>query len=342
MKKKITWEKIILNLKNPFTVSYGSSTTRPAFWVRLENDEGWGEGTIPFYYGIDFKTMTDFWDAMGNRSDPFPEEMEEIPAWIGEEAPRPAQAGLDIAFFDRIGKNNHLPVWKILNVPEPKPMTTCFTISLDSPEKMAEMALQIPDYPFIKIKLGNPGQEDIEEARIAAVRNARPDAKIRVDANAGWKTSDAIKLVKRIEKYNLELIEQPTPKEDIIGMGMVQRETEIPVVADESVQTLEDVEKLHAAGVKGINLKLMKCGGLYKGTKILKLAKSYGMKVMLGSMIETSIGIGAMSQLLGCADWIDLDSPLLISNNPFSGLEYTQNALLIPPSSKPGIGITIK
>ena len=341
MNKRLNWTELTLKLKNPFTVSYGSSTTRPAFWIRLENEEGWGEGTIPFYYGIDFKTMTDYWDKASLKQEPFPESVEAIPGWIDQSAPKPAQAALDIAFHDRLGKLQGKPLYELLGAPKPQPMITTYTISIDTPEEMARMAASIRDYPFLKIKLGAPGQEDVDEARLEAIRKVRPDARLRIDANAGWKAEDAIQLVKRLKKFDLELIEQPTAKDDIEGMGIVQAETDIPVVADESVQTIDDIDRLHATGVQGINLKLMKCGGLTNGTAMLKRARSYGMKVMLGCMVETSVGVGAMSHLMGLADWIDLDTPMLISNDPFVGLTYTENATLIPPAG-PGIGLKLK
>ncbi|NMB94399.1 MAG: dipeptide epimerase [Flexilinea flocculi] len=341
MNKRLTWTELTLNLKNPFTVSYGSSTTRTAYWIRLDNDEGWGEGTIPFYYGIDFKTMTDYWDRAAQKQEPFPESIEEIPQWIDKTAPSPAQTALDIAFYDRIGKQQHKPIYELLGVPKPQPMITSYTISIDTPEAMAAMADSIQNYPYIKIKLGAPGEEDLDEKRLKAIRAVRPDARLRIDANAGWKADDAIRLVKRLEKFNLELIEQPTAKKDFQGMGRVQSETAIPIVADESVQTIEDIDRLHAAGVQGINLKLMKCGGLTNGLLMLKRAKSYGMKVMLGCMVETSVGVGAMTHLMGLADWIDLDTPMLISNDPFRGLHYTDQAELIPPTGF-GIGLELK
>jgi len=341
MPKRLTWTELILNLKSPFTVSYGSSDTRTAYWIRLEEDSGWGEGTIPFYYGIDFKDMTDFWDRCALREDPFPETINAIHPWIGDDAPAPAIAALDIAFHDRIGKKTGKAIYELYDLPAPHPMTTSYTISIDTPENMAQMALRINRYPLIKIKLGSPGQEDLDEARIAAIRTVRPDAKLRLDANAGWKTDDAVKLVKRLEKYNIELIEQPTAKFDILGMGHVQAETPIPIVADESLQTLDDIEKLHRAGIQGINIKLMKCGGIAPAVKMIQKARSYGMKIMLGCMVETSIGVGAMASLIGLADWIDLDTPLLISNDPFSGLTYTEDATLIPPAG-PGLGLKLK
>lgn len=341
MMKRMQWERIELILRNPFTVSYGSSTTRTAFWLRLAGDEGWGEGTIPFYYGIDFQDMTDFWDDCARRNEPFPDKVEEIQRWIGTAAPSPAIAAVDIAFHDRIGKQQRMPLYRLYNLPVPEPKITSYTLSIDTPEAMAAMAEQVKAYPYIKIKLGAPGQEALDEERLRAIREVRPDAKIRLDANAGWRAEDAVSLIRRLEKFDLELIEQPTAKDDIEGMGVVQRATDLPIVADESVRTLEDIDRLHQAGVRGINVKLMKCGGVAPAITMIERARSYGMQVMLGCMVETSIGVGAMSQLMGTADWVDLDTPLLIANDPFSGLTYTENATVIAPTGF-GLGLHLK
>jgi L-alanine-DL-glutamate epimerase-like enolase superfamily enzyme len=213
-------------------------------------------------------------------------------------------------------------------------MATSFTIGIDEPDAMARMAREIADYPVIKLKLGSGD----DETRVRAVREARPDAKLRVDANAAWTTEQAIVNLRWLEKYDLELIEQPLPREQIEQMGEVQRHTSIPIVADESVQTLADVERLGAAGVRGINLKLMKVGGLTPALAILRRARELDMKIMLGCMIETSLGTTAMAHLAGAADWLDLDAPLLISNDPFDGVTYDRNARVHCPS-RPGIGV---
>lgn len=341
MMKRMQWERIELILKNPFTVSYGTSATRTAFWLRLAGDEGWGEGTIPFYYGIDFQDMTDFWDDCASRSEPFPDKVDEIQRWIGTAAPSPAIAAVDIAFHDRIGKQQGMPLYKLYNLPAPEPRVTSYTLSIDTPEAMAAMAEQVRACPYIKIKLGAPGQEALDEERLRSIRAVRPDAKIRLDANAGWRAEDAVSLIRRLEKFDLELIEQPTAKEDIEGMGEVQRTTDIPIVADESVRTLEDIDRIHQAGVRGVNLKLMKCGGIAPAIAMIERARSYGMQVMLGCMVETSVGVGAMSHLMGIADWVDLDTPLLIANDPFSGLTYTENATVIAPTGF-GLGLHLQ
>lgn len=340
--KNLKWIRHELVLKTPFTVSYGSSAIRTAFILRGA-DGSLGEGTIPFYYGVDFNEMTDAWDRAAPLA--FPISVDEISASIADafpnSLPSPAAAALDIVYHDHLARELGLPIHALYGLPAPKPMTTSYTISIDTPEKMAEMALKIRDYPYLKVKLGAPGQEDLDEERIRAIRKARPEAKLRIDANAGWDADGAIRLIHRLEKYDLELVEQPTAKDDFTGMGKVQKATGLPIVADESVRTLEDIERLAEADVRGINVKLMKSGGIAPVLAMIRRAKDLGMGVMLGSMVETSVGVAAMTQLMGFADWIDLDTPLLIANDPFDGLRYTGNALLIPPSGL-GLGLTIK
>jgi L-Ala-D/L-Glu epimerase len=329
----LSYEMLTLNLRNPFRLSYGVSDTRSAFWIRLQNDEGWGEGTIPPYYHIDNREMTAFWDQAACKTRPFPDDPSKISDWIGPGGPAPARCALELALYDRIARRQGVPLYQLLGLPQPKPQPTSFTIAIDTPEAMAKMALQIRDYPVIKVKLGS----DDDEARLAAIRAARPDAHLRVDANAGWTRDEAFRCVHAMEKYDLEMIEQPLVKNDFEGMGMVQAATKIPIVADESVLTLEDVERLAEAGVKGINLKLMKVGGLTPALQILHLAVEKGLRVMLGCMIETSIGTTAMAHLAGLADWYDLDAPILITNDPFDGIQYDQHAFFTVPD-RPGIG----
>jgi len=331
---RLTWEAITLQLRDPFRISYGVSETRQAFWLRLAHDEGWGEGTIPAYYGISDEALTAVWQQAAQRTDPFPDDPAEISAWIGPDGPAPARCALDLALHDRIGRRQNLPLHKLLNLPAPKSLATSFTLSIGSPESVAQKARQITQYPIIKVKLGS----DDDVAAIAAIREARPDAKIRVDANAAWSPAEAIHRIQALAPYDLEMVEQPTPKADISGMGAVQAAVDVPIVADESVQTLADVEALAAAGVQGINLKLMKVGGLAPGIRILKRAQELGLRVMLGCMIETSLGVTAMAHLSGFAEWLDLDAPLLIANDPFIGLQYNE-ANLIQIPSRPGIGV---
>lgn len=334
----LTWEKIVLKLRNPFRLSYGVSETREAFWLRLANDAGWGEGTIPPYYGVDQASMIAFWDAASQREDVLPEGIEQVEPWVGKEGPAPARCALELALYDRIGRLRNLPLWKLLDLPSPEPRPTSFTIAIDTPQAMAKMAREIADFPVIKVKLGGDAQD---EARLAAIRAARPDAKLRIDANAGWTIDQAREYVKRMSAYDLEMIEQPLDKHAQAEMGVLQSETEIPIVADESVQSLEDVERLAEAGVAGVNIKLMKAGGLTPALRMIRAARERGMRVMLGCMVETSLGTTAMAHLMGLAEWFDLDAPMLITNDPFSGITYSPGQLIQVPD-RPGIGAILQ
>ncbi len=331
--QRLSWEMQTLHLRNPFRLSYGVSDTRQAFWLRLEGDQGWGEGTIPPYYRVDPGAMIAKWQQAADSSLPFPDDPQDIPAWIGTDGPAPARAALDLALYDRIGRQQGTPLYALLGLPKPEPKQTAFTIAIDTPEGMANMAKKIADYPIIKVKLGS----DDDEARIRAIREARPDARLLVDANAGWSYAEAMRNIPALVRYNLELIEQPLPRENIEEMGRLQAACPTPIVADESVQSLEDVERLAAAGVQGINLKLMKLGGLTPAVEILKRAHELGLRIMLGCMIETSIGVTAMAHLMAYAEWLDLDPPILITNDPFEGVHYDEHAFVSLPD-RPGIG----
>jgi len=334
---RLTWEPITLQLRHPFRISYGASETRQAYWLRLAGDAGWGEGTIPSYYNISEAEMFAFWKDAAARTDPFPDNVSEIADWVGQDGPAPARCALDLALHDRIGRQRGLSLYRLLGLPQPSVRASAFTISIAAPEEMARMATQVMDYPIIKVKLGS----DDDVARIAAIREARPDAQLYVDANAGWSPEEAVQRVQELRPYQLALIEQPVPKDDIAGLGYVQAHTDVPIVADETVRTLADVEQLAAAGVCGVNLKLMKVGGLSPCLRLLKRARELGLRVMLGCMVETSLGVTAMAHLAGLADWLDLDAPLLVANDPFGGLSYDAQARIRLPE-RPGIGVVVR
>jgi L-Ala-D/L-Glu epimerase len=333
----LNWTPLTLKLRNPFRLSYGVSDTRQVFLIRLADDSGWGESAIPPYYGVDQNAMIACWEAAAQKQQPLPDDPEEIAGWVGLSGPAPARCALELALYDRIARERQLPLYALLGLPKPQPKPTSFTIAIDTPEEMARMATDIADYPILKIKLGSAG----DDARLAAIRAARPDARLRVDPNAGWSLEQALQRIPVLEKFDLEMIEQPLPRPEIAGLGEIQRRTSIPVVADESVQTLEDVERLAEAGVQGINLKLMKVGGLTPALRILKRAGELGLRVMLGCMIETSLGVTAMAHLSGMAEWLDLDAPILITNDPFEGVTYDKHAFIHVPD-RPGIGVNLR
>jgi len=329
---RLTWKAITLRLHTPFHLSYGVSETRQSFWLRLASNAGWGEAAIPPYYGIAEADMVAVWQAAAARTDPLPDNPAGIPAWVGAKGPAPARCALDLALHDRIGRQRGLPLYELLGLPRPLAAPTAFTISIAAPDEMARQAAAAATYPILKLKLGS----DDDAARVAAVRAARPDVRLFVDANAAWTAEEAVQRLEVLLDYDLEMVEQPVPRDDVEGLGHVQARINVPVVADESVRTLADVERLAAAGVQGINLKLMKVGGLSPCLRMLRRGRELGLRIMLGCMVETSIGVTAMAHLAGLADWIDLDAPLLVANDPFAGLSYDGAYIHLP--DRPGIG----
>ncbi len=182
-------------------------------------------------------------------------------------------------------------------------------------------------------------EEDIP--RLQAVRAARPDARLFADANAGWSLSQALEYLPYLEKAELEMLEQPLGVAEIEGLGEVQANTSIAIVADESLQKPEDLSHLAEAGVRGVNIKLMKVGGVGPALELIEQARKAGMKIMLGCMIETSIGLSAAAHLAGLADWLDLDASLLVANDPFKGMTFGEDAVIGLPEG-PGIGAHLR
>ncbi len=333
----ISWQAVTLKLRDPFGLSYGVSETREAFLLSLGHDEGWGEGTIPRYYGIPSEEMTSHWESVKRSGRPFPDDLSDIDEWVGSAGPAPARCALSLALHDRIGKRRGLPLWRLLDVPTPTPLKTSFTVGLDTPEEMARRARAASGFEILKIKLGS----DDDLPRFRAVRQARPDAVLYVDANSGWTRDQAVENVLTMEKEGLALVEQPVAKHDIAGMGFVQSHVQIPVVADESVQSAADVDALATEGVQAINVKLMKLGGLGPAVETIRRARDRGLRIMLGCMVETSLGVTAMAHLAGLAEWLDLDAPILIANDPFEGVVYDEAGGIRVPD-RPGIGARLR
>ena len=328
------WEKIELILRSPRKLANGTTETFQTYWMRLDGDEGWGEAAVPAYYKLDTDAMTGYWNRLLRTKRRPPESLEDVDTWVGSDGPAPARAAMDLACCDRIARKAGVPLHKLLGLPLPQVRPTSFTLASDTPEAMAQMASQLAAYPILKVKWGNG--DDL--ARLKAIHAARPDARIRVDANASWNRQKALEWLGQLEGLGLELLEQPLVKEDIGGLGWLQKQTSIPIIADESVQTEEEVKRLAASGVSGIKLKLIKLGGLIPALRILRLAQELGLRILLGSVMETSIGVSAVAHLSGAAEWLDLDSPLLLSNDPFKGVEYDEHANL-KLRELPGIGL---
>jgi L-alanine-DL-glutamate epimerase-like enolase superfamily enzyme len=242
-----------------------------------------------------------------------------------------AKAAIDMALHDHLGKLLGLPVYELLGLSRPDKAYTSFTIAIDTPETVKKKTEKAPGFSVYKVKVGVPGDEQM----VAAVREATK-AKIRVDANCGWKPKEAVEKIKSLYKYDIEFVEQPVERDDLEGLRYIRERVDIPIIADEGVMTSKDVAR-HYQAVDGINIKLAKCGGIREGLRMIHTARALGMKVMLGCMIETSVGISAAMQLSSLADYLDLDGHLLIQNDPFQGLGLEDGKLVL--SGEPGLGV---
>ncbi|MDD1633589.1 MAG: dipeptide epimerase, partial [Methylococcaceae bacterium] len=241
-------------------------------------------------------------------------------------------AALDMALWDWKGKKLGAPVHRLLGVPADRMAVTTFTIGLDTPEVMQKKVKEGEAYPSLKVKVGLPADEE----NVRAIR-AVTDKPIRVDANEGWQTpEEAVSRIRWLAAMGIEFVEQPMPASKNAAMKAVKAASPLPLVADESVLHPADIPSLVGL-FDGINVKLAKCGGITRACEMAAIGRALGFKLMLGCMIESSLGIAAGVAVAPLDDWLDLDGNLLISNDPFRGLAI-ENGRWKEPAG-PGLGV---
>jgi L-alanine-DL-glutamate epimerase-like enolase superfamily enzyme len=329
---------IDLKLTMPFRISRGVQDIASNAVVQIQYDEhiGYGEAAPDEYYGESVETVlaciSMFAGNLGN--DPFAIEdvMERLDKIIRFNPS--VKAAVDMAMYDIVGKILNVPLYKLLGLNPTRAAYTSFTIGLDTPMNMAKKALVARDYPILKVKLGNRHDLDI----IKAIRDVSP-AVIRVDANAAWTPKEAIRNISALVPHNIEFVEQPVAAQDIAGLKLIRDNVPLPIIADESCVTVEDIPRLVDA-VDGINIKLMKCGGLREALKMIHVARAHNMKVMIGCMIESSLAITAAAHLTPLVDYADLDGNLLINDDPYEGVKVVNGKLMLPDG--PGLGVKVK
>ena len=244
-----------------------------------------------------------------------------------------ARCAIDGALHDLLGKTAKLPLWRLLGL-ERTPPPTSYTISIDTVEGTADRARRAAGYRALKIKVGGPG--DLE--RVRAVRAEAPDALIRVDANEAWTVESTLELVPELKELGVELVEQPLPAGDADGYARLHAaRPALPIVLDESCHTLADVAA--AAGLAdGVNIKLTKSGGIREALRMIAAARALGLRVMLGCMNESTLGIAQAAQISPLVDVVDLDGHLLNRNDTHTGLTLQDGMVL--PGDGPGLGVT--
>lgn len=323
-----------LRLRHTFHIAHGASDTRRNVILRL--GDGWGEAAPVAYHGESAEgvvsTLQRWQDELERLDDPM------AITWLMQrlDGSRAARAAVDIALHDALGKRLGASINRFLGLRQLPIPPTSFTIAITAPEELVARVQEAAAYPILKVKLGT----DRDLAIVRTIHAAAPRATIRVDANAAWSVDQALSLIPQLAELGVELVEQPLAVDDLDGFRILKRaQLPLPIIADESVKAPTDIVRL-ADGVDGVNIKLMKTGGIQGALAAIQTARSCGLKVMLGCMVETSLGATAAAHLAGLADWIDLDGPLLIGNDPFIGLRFEGATLTIP--DEPGLGVTAR
>ena len=328
---KLYWEPITLDLKTTFRVAHGAFDQR--FNVLVYLDDGVGEAAAVPYYGETQEGIIAYLKSVPDLGDD-PFDMDSVLA-RRPAGSRAARSAIDEALHDLWGKKLGQPLYKMFGLnPNNLPLTS-FTIGMDEPEIMAEQA-QASNYPIIKVKLGS----EKDEAIVASIRNST-NAKLRVDANAGWSREQALYIIPRLVEYDLEFIEQPLAVEDVEGYFWLKeklraQKINIPVFADETAKNSHDVAKL-AGAIDGVVVKTMKSEGIREALRMIHTARAHDMQIMLSCMIESSVGATAAAHLAPLCDYVDLDGPLLIKNDPYRGLKYDGAKMTLPDA--PGLGL---
>ncbi len=336
-KMKFTFKPYTLELKHVFTIATSSRSTTPVMLTQIEYDGiiGYGEASMPPYLGESHETATKFLSKvnLSQFNDPF--MMEEILDYVDgiEEKNTAAKAAVDIALHDLVGKLMKQPWDKVWGYDATKTPHTSFTIGIDTAEVVKEKVKEADPYSILKVKLGRSTDKEM----IETIRSVT-DKPLVVDVNQGWTDKHfALGMIHWLNEKGVKMVEQPMPKTQLDDMAWLTENSPLPTFADESLQRIPDVIKAHGV-YTGINIKLMKCTGLREAHKMVNLAKSLDMKVMLGCMTETSCAISAISQLAPEADWADIDGNLLIGNDPFTGTLVVDGKLIL--ADAPGIGLT--
>ena len=321
-----------LQLVHPFKISRRAAD-RFRQVITVELDGGLGEAAPARFYGESVETVQTaleiFDSSLDDNLDAIQAVMDRFESTLsGNYA---AKCAVDMALHDRLGKRLGVPLYRLWGLDPNATPHTAFTIGLDEPEIMGQKAGEARDYPILKVKLGTP--DDLQIMR--AIREAT-DKPIYVDANTAWTPKAAVRKIRELVPYGIELIEQPTSADDLEGLRYVREHVDVPIIADESVKRASDIPALLGC-VDGINIKLTKCGGLLEAVRMIHAARIHGLQVMIGCMIESSLGITAAAQLTPLVDYADLDGHLLIANDPYAGVTIEAGKLILP--DRPGIGV---
>ena len=344
---KLESEILALRTRHEFHIARAAAPPqRRNVWVRLIDEDGaqgWGEAAPNAFYAESAETVV---DALKQYADELRyAELDDIDALETrlynaiaslhpKYPPHPsARSAISAALLDLLSKRAGKPAWEFLGLKNTS-VPSSFTIGIDDLEVMREKTRAAAGYQILKVKVGTPDDQHI----LTMLREEAPRARIRVDANTGWTAQQTIELLPMLEEYGIELIEQPVAVDDYGGFRDIMRVSRIPIIADESCRVAADVPKL-AGCVHGVNIKLAKCGSIWEAIRIAEAARKHDMQVMLGCMIESTLGIAAAIQLTSLVDYVDLDGAALLKEDPFAGPHLDEQGNVVF-NDAPGLGVT--
>ncbi|WP_353931393.1 dipeptide epimerase [Okeanomitos corallinicola TIOX110] len=343
MKTQIS--QFTVNKRFPLTISRGTTAQTTNIIVKIKENgiEGWGEAS-PFGVGNQGQTTEIIIQAL-NRITPIlelynPWQRQEIEDILNQyQISSAARAAIDMALYDWMGKSIDLPLWKIWGLNINKIVPTSVTIGINSPEGAAKRTqdwLEYMDVKLLKIKLGSKEGIAADQKMLLAVKQTAPNIALFVDANGGWSLADAISMSLWLADLGIQYIEQPLPRGEEQNLATLKKHSPLPIFVDESCFTSADISKL-AEYVDGINIKLMKSGGLSEALRMVNTAKAHNLQVMFGCYSDSCLANTAASQLAPLADYLDLDSHLNLIDDPFMGASVENGRIL--PNNLPGLGV---
>ncbi len=343
---RLDTEVLQLPFRDPFRIARreDSEASQTVLTYLLEDDaEGLGECFPVPYYGETIDTtqavLPYLVDVLGELG-PLPTDRPEVLGWLERSSSLMtdalgnhggAKGGIDMALHDMAGKVLGLPVWQLLGTSDRLPPTD-YSLGIDDPATVAERARRVAHFPALKIKVGGPA--DIET--LEAVR-AVFSGPLRVDANTGWQPEQAAALIPELDRLGVELVEQPFKARMLPELRWLRERSSLPIMADESAVFETDLPLLDGV-VDGVVVKLAKCGGIGPALRMIRGAHALGLKVMLGCMVESSVGVAAAAMVASEVDWLDLDGSLLLAHDPFGGLELGDDCRW-QLTDAPGLGV---
>lgn len=321
-----------LHLRHTFRLARGASDVRSNLIVELEHDGlvGLGEAAPIAHYGQDWRSAAEAVESMVERLDD-PRAFDSAVTAAAVTGQPAAEAAIDMALRDLAGKRLGAPYFELLGIDPGTMPATSFTIGMDTPEIVEAKVQEAGAFHVLKVKMGSDDDRQVLET----VRRIT-DRPIRIDANEGWTLEEAQSRLEWLEAMGVELVEQPLPADQLEATRELRRTSPLPLFADESIHRAADIPRL-AEAFDGINIKLMKCGGIGEALRMIYTARAHGMQVMIGCMVESSLAITAAAHLAPLVDYVDLDGNLLISDDPFIGATVENGRLVLP--NQPGLGV---